>query len=135
MQATAEEKSVWQDAFHTFRHGDDTVCFSGFNDNATTGWTTHATGMREAGKKNSEVKAEIAMLAKTGDNESRKLELQKQIIDIPKTFGFCKPVGFQEAITHINKPSVQSQKALNRKKGASTSARTACGSTMPAIVM
>lgn len=115
-RASAEEKSKWQDAFRMFRHGNPQLGFAGFNDDATTEWTTHSGKMAEAGKKNAQIKAKIANLAKSNDGEAQKLE--QQIIDIPKTFGFCKTVGMKEKIKEINRPNTQSQNDMNLLFGA-----------------
>jgi len=114
LQASPEQHSEWNKGFQIFRHGDNAVGFSGFNDNSTTGWTDHAAKMSEAGKSNADIAAQIKDLPRTDDYDSEKLKLEQQIIDIPKTLGFCKTVGAKEAIAKINMPCVFSQKEVGK---------------------
>lgn len=117
LQATEEQKMNWQNALGIFRHGDEAVNFSGYNDDATTGWTRHSARMAEAGKKNAQIKAAMDNLDKDGDYESRKLELQRQIINIPQQIGFCNTVGCKEKLTKISPPNIRSQEVLNERYG------------------
>jgi len=96
----------------------------------TTEWTKHSAKMADAGKKNAQIKRAIENLEMTDDYESRKLELQQQLIDIPKTIGFCKPV-----ITKITQPDVHSQLVLNEKFGVAAPVQTPRGSVMPRLWM
>merc|ERR1712141_371998 len=57
-------------------------------------------------------------------------ELQQQMINIPKTFGFSKPVGSTEKLVKTNQPDFLSQKILNDKFGVCTSTQVTQRSTM-----
>lgn len=114
LQATVEQKSVWRETVQIFRHGNG-AGFSGFNDDRSTNWSTHAAKMAQAGKANAEIATKIGNLPKSGDSDAQKMELQQQLIDIPKTLGFCKTVGPKESILNINMPDVDAQLELNRK--------------------
>jgi len=103
-QKCQDQAEKWQQAFRVFRHG-DSVGFSGFNDDATTGWTTHWRRVQAACKMNADLKEQIKTL---GHNDAQRIELQRQIIDV-KTFGFCQTVGSKEKIKTINQPDVVCQ--------------------------
>jgi len=126
LQASPEQQCSWAKAFHVFRHGDNAVGFSGFNNDHVTGWTAHAAKIAEAGKVNSEIAAKINNLPQSSDYNSERLKLEQRIINIPKTFGFCKTVGAKEKISKINMPSVASQRKLLRKVGVSGRRRWLC---------
>lgn len=113
LTATDEQKSVWQDMLVKFRHGDVDVGFDGFNDNVTTGWTTNAQEMKQAGEFNASIMAQIKNL--TASDVEKQEKLQQQLIDVQKTIGFCKPVGSMEAIQSINLPDTDSQIAMKSK--------------------
>jgi len=121
--ATPEQKLMWQEVCRNFRHGDSHVGFAGFNDNATTNWTTHGEKMAEAGKANSQIAAQMRSLPKSDDYEWKKSELEKQVIDIPRTLGFCKTIGLKERIQKINRPDLESQRRMNHVYNSHTRAR------------
>jgi len=100
-----------QQAFQVFRHGDSKAGFVGFNDDFTTGWSKYSSRTTEAGRSNAEFSKMIKELPVSQDHESEKLRLQQQIINIPKTFGFCKTVGSQESIQTITQPDSDAQLA------------------------
>lgn len=114
LEATAEEKTMWQEKIRIFRHGNG-ARFSGFNDDRSTNWSTHATKMADAGKVNTAIMAKIDAVCKSGGGESEKQELQSKLIDIPREIGFCKTVGQRESILRISMPDVDAQLELNRQ--------------------
>merc|ERR1712085_101931 len=58
----------------------------------------------EAGRSNAEIAKMIKDLPESQDHESEKMRLQQQIINIPKTFGFCKTVGSKRAYRRSPSP-------------------------------
>merc|ERR1712062_639382 len=107
-----EQIAVWEEAFQILRHGDSFLGFSGFNDDATTGWSTHAAKVKSACKMNADLTDQIK---KDELDDEKKMQLQQQIVDV-KTFGFCKTVGSKESIKKINGPDVRQQEHFLRQR-------------------
>jgi len=96
------------EALQIQRHGDSATGFSGFNADATTGWTTHANTCAQWAKENNAIKAQIAELAKDDACAADKAALEEQFRDI-RSLGFCDPVGRNEKLTCISVPPRASQ--------------------------
>jgi len=114
----SQHQKLCQEAFQVFRHGDSKVGFVGFNDDVTTGWTMYSSRTTEAGRSNAEIVKQIKDLPASQDHESEKMRLQQQIINIPKTFGFCKTVGSKESIQKITQPHSDAQLAAIQNFGS-----------------
>lgn len=112
LNASLDEKSTWQEKLRIFRHGNG-AAFSGFNDDDNTGWTTHSQKMADAGKSNAAIRAKMKIVDESDSCEAERIELQRQLIDIPAVIGFCKTVGKQESILKICMPDVDAQLELN----------------------
>jgi len=100
------------EASRILRHGDPSTGFLGFNDDSTTGWTTHAKTCAQWGKENIAIQSQIAKLPKGDDSyEASKADLAAQLRDI-RSLGFCNPVGSTEKLICISTPLESSQDSL-----------------------
>jgi len=103
---------LFKEAFQVFRHGDSKAGFVGFNDDGTTGWSMHSSRTTKAGLSNAEILKKIKELPASQDHEPEKTRLQEEIINILKTYGFCKTVGSRENIQKITQPCSDAQLAV-----------------------
>jgi len=100
------------EASRILRHGDPSTGFLGFNDDSTTGWTTHAKTCAQWGKENIAIQGQISKLPKGDDSyEASKADLAAQLRDI-RSLGFCNPVGSTEKLICISTPLESSQDSL-----------------------